>query len=344
MARGSSIHGFLPMSDTESQRSISATGTDGEPVNFYASTEFLDVVSKVYFPSQSCRIEDFDVEGKVFRLLTMDGWAPAQVPYFLDMHEALRSPERHSRRRKLRRLARVSHGMIGIEEFRSNTEWSKFLGAPTVVWSHFASWTEYLELLRKRRVLPDDQRRRRRLEELLGPLEFKVDDTKDDVLPTCFSWRMARDRSEGYSDIIFAREENRAFFYELRARGLLRASTLRANGQLLAIWLGVVYLQRWSGWVFAFNPEPSLAKYSLGRQLLFPMLEESYRAGDKEFDFSIGAEAYKLFFATHVRAVGLLGTPTIREQIEVHVKGLLKERPWMYQKAKALRNWLASVP
>ena len=130
----------------------------------------------------------------------------------------------------------------------------------------------------------------------------------------------------------------------LYARGLLRASTLRAGGQLLAVWLGAVYQQRWSGWVFAFNPKPAFNRFSLGRQLLYPMLQESHRAGHAEFDFSIGMEFYKLNFATHVRPMGLAGHPPVSERATTAVKQLLRTSPWCYEKAKAVRQWLAHSP
>jgi CelD/BcsL family acetyltransferase involved in cellulose biosynthesis len=232
-------------------------------------------------------------------------------------------------------LAGVGHATVTLEEFKSNDGWQNAFGAPTVLWKDFAAWADYLKLLRGRGVLVDDQRRRRRLQESVGLLEFRVDDLAEDVLPTCFMWKSARDLELGHVDA-FARDETRAFFHALRARGLLRASTLRGDGQLLAVWLGAVYRERWSGWVTAFNPEPSLAKYSLGRQLIYPMLEESYHAGHQEFDFSIGLEPYKLFFATHVRAVKNLGTPSVVERLRILAKDMLLDRRWMYGKAKAL--------
>ena len=72
---------------------------------------------------------------------------------------------------------------------------------------------------------------------------------------------------------------------------------------MLAVSLGAVHRRRWTGWVCAFNPDDGLHKYSPGRQLLHQMLESSYRAGHREFDFSIGMDAYKLDFATHVRPI-----------------------------------------
>lgn len=302
--------------------------------NLYTSPDFLEVVARVYYPSQPWRLAEYEIEGQVFRLLTV-GDEPVVDQLFLDMHEPVLAtaggvPE------PVRWLPEVSHGIVPIDEFREDGAWERFDGAPTVMWGDFETWDDYLALLRKRRVLKDDQRRRRRLEELQGSLEFRADDPADDVLPSCFQWKSARDRAVNRKEI-FARPQNREFIHELHGRGLLQASTLRAGGRLMAIYLGSIFEGRWYGWVIASNGDEALGKYSLGRQILYPLLEESYRAGHAEFDFSIGFEPYKLFFATHARAMATLGTPPLAQRIETRVKTRLEATPWLYDKAKAAR-------
>ena len=288
--------------------------TGGEPSNLYATREFLELLAECFFPARSCRVEDYIVDGEVFRLLSVDGRPLTTAPW-VDMHEPLvgwqqdRSPPQ-----PLRRLPKVSHGIVPIDDFRTDPSWQGWSGGPTVFWRDFPQWSDYLNLLRSRRVLADDQRRRRRLDESLGGLQYTANDVADDVLATCFAWKSARDRELG-RNVLFARDENQAFFRALQRRGLMRASTLRGKGQLLAMWLGWVYQGRWSGWVTAYNPDPAFGKYSLGRQIIYPMLEESYRAGHQEFDFSIGMEPYKLFFATHARTIAIRGRPLLKERL-----------------------------
>lgn len=313
------------------------------PVNIYTSPEFLDVIATVYFAGRPCRVQDHVVAGQVYRLLVVDGLGPALNQTFIDLHEPLGPATRPSKLPTLPRLAGACQPLLPMAVFRERPGWEEEMGAPTIVWREFGTWDDYLQVLRKRRVLAEDMRRGRRLEGILGPMSFEVDDTADDVLPTCCAWKSARDLELGRPDL-FAVEANRHFFPELRARGLLRASTLRAGGQLLAVWLGVVYQQRWSGWVFAFNPKPAFNRFSLGRQLLYPMLQESHRAGHAEFDFSIGMEFYKLNFATHVRPMGLAGTPPVAERAATTVKQWLRTSPWCYEKAKAVHHWFRHAP
>jgi hypothetical protein len=314
-------------------------GQAGQPGNLYASRGFLDVIAQVYFPGKTCRIEDYGLGSDVFRLLTVDGEGPVVRQTFLDIHEPLRNRSTSRPRCRLRRLEGASHSIISVDEYKGGQHPPDFFGAPTVLWSGFAKWDDYLDLLRRRRVLADDQRRKRRLEEAIGPLEFRADDQDEDVLTTCFAWKSARDQESSRPDL-FSVEANRRFFHEMRARGLLRVSTLRAGGTLLAVWLGAVHQRRWTGWVFAFNNDAALAKYSLGRQLLHFMLEESFRDGHEEFDFSIGMEPYKLYFATHVRVVTTLGSPPLGQRFRAAAKTALAHAPWLYARVRALKQRL----
>ena len=318
------------------------------PVNIYTDPGYLDALAEVYFDGRDCQVRDHVVGGAVYRLLVVEGVGPVTRQTFLDLHEPLGAAARGARGlARLPRLAGTALDAMTLEACRQRPGWEDALGAPTILWSGFAAWSDYLQLLRTRKVAAEDQRRGRRLRDLLGELEFRVDDRAADVLPTCYAWKSARDLELGRPDL-FATDANRRFFPALRARGLLRASTLRASpqagGGLLAVWLGAVYRGRWSGWIFSFNPDPAYAKFSPGRQLLYPMLEESHRSGHAEFDFSIGMEAYKLHFATHVRPIGLAGAPPPAERLAVAMRDCLRHSPWCYRQARALRHWLVAAP
>ena len=324
--------------------------------NLYTQAEFIAVLGEVFHPGRTCRPADVAVGREVYRLPWVEGRGPVADTTFVDYHEPVGRlgaaarwglrPE-DARTRHLHRLPRLRHacrGLVTVDDWRARIRAETVLGAPVVLWQGFAQWEDYLALLRKRRVLAEDQRRRRRLEALVGPLRFAVDDPGADVLPTCFDWKSARDRAACRADL-FATDAHRRFFERLRAHGLLRASTLRAgDGRLLSVWLGAVHEGRWSGWVFAFNPDPALARCSPGRQLLYAMLEEGWRAGHREFDFSIGLEPYKLSFATHVRALGTAGRLPAGERLAALARRLLAGRPQMLQTLRALRRPWRSHP
>lgn len=310
------------------------------PNCLYSDPAFVDVVASVYHPGRACRLRDYAIGGDVFRLIEVDGAGPVVAQTFIDFHRSIaRRPAHGPRLATLPRLPGAALGLQRLDEFRRQPGSEASEGAPTVLWQGFATWEDYLALLQSRRMLSEDRRRGRRLGEAVGELEFRVHDDAPDVLPTCFDWKSGRDLSLGRPDL-FADPRHGRFFRELGARGMLRASTLRGGGRLLAIWLGAVHGARWSGWVFAFNPAPELTRFSPGRQLLYPMLEESWRSGHEEFDFSIGLEPYKLNFATHVRPIGLAGSPAPMQRAAQAARTLLARYPGLYDKARALRRCL----
>jgi hypothetical protein len=315
----------------------------------YTHPDFIAALGETYHPGRGCGTVDVAVGRAVYRLPWIEGLGLQAQATFVDYHEpvarlgplpSLLPWPRGPGGRPLRRLWRLECAALGpvqLDPTHPGAPPPCPLGAPLVQWAGFPAWEDYLALLRARRVLAEDQRRRRRLEELAGPLHFNADDTATDVLPTCMAWKSGRDREAG-RPALFDVEAHRRFFHRLRERGLLRASTLRGGGALLSVWLGSVHGGCWSGWVFTFNPEPALARCSPGRQLLYPMLHESWRAGHREFDFSIGLEPYKLSFATHVRPIVTAGLPPPRALPGALARRLLRRHPRALQALRALRG------
>jgi hypothetical protein len=316
--------------------------------NLYTSQAYLDVVIRTYYAGRSCEPAHFRLEDRVFRLLAKRGlWGtlgprPLPTTPFLDMHEPVPDGQVAGPSHRLTWLARVSHGMVPADEFQARALADDFMAAPTVLWQGFPAWNDYLAFLRGRSSLvKDDQRRMRRLDETLGRVEFAVDDDREDVLSTCFRWK-SQQMVETLGLDAFADERNRRFFRELRAAGLLNASTLRAGDRLLAAWLGAIHDGRWYGWIFTYDRDPALRRLSLGRLLLYRMLEESHRRGHREFDFSIGDEPYKWFFATHARMIAPLGTPPLHLRVRRVGVTTLKALPWLERRVRSLRDWSRS--
>ena len=316
--------------------------SQGASTTLFTDPEFLDVVASTYFPGQQARPDDYKVAGQVFRLLTVQGHGPLTKQTFIDMHEPLHPATPGLQLPALRRLECVAQAAVPLAAWAAEPGAPQRLGAPTLIWSTVSSWDDFAGSLRTRHFFVEDQRHGRQLKALLGEPEYRDDDTGADVLPTCMAWKSARDR-EARRPELFAVQANRQFFAALRSHGLLRASTLRAGGALLAVSLGALHQGRCSGWVFAFNPDRSLRKYSLGRRLLIEMLASSCRAGHREFDLSIGLEPYKLDLATHVRPIGPIGAPPVAVRLADAGRTLLHRLPWCAGPARALKGWLQTT-
>jgi CelD/BcsL family acetyltransferase involved in cellulose biosynthesis len=287
-------------------------------MNFYASEGYLSALAEVFFRGQRTRVVDVQVGESVLRLLEVDGKRLMTNALFLDYHEALSSEEITAPARSHAFVDPVSQGVIELSRWDPSA-FPGFALAPFIDWSMFPTWDDYRAFIvaRQRGIVKDRERRRRRLAEEIGDLVFRVDDAQDDVIELARKWKSEQLRSTGQRDY-FADPATIECLQVLRGKGLLTASTLRGAGRLLSVWIGFIYNGVWSGWVFTYDPE--LARYSVGHQLLAEMLEESHRRKHREFDFSVGAESYKLPYATHGRLLGPLGRTPVLRQIYTRVK------------------------
>jgi CelD/BcsL family acetyltransferase involved in cellulose biosynthesis len=294
-------------------------------MNFYASRDFLDAAAAVHCKGQHTAIEDVAIGSEVLRLLIADG-RPVTTLRFLDVHQPLAAqeitrPQAGKTLRKARFARHVVRGVIPCSDGKPEAGPNHDL-APFVDWSGFASFEAYKQGLQTRHkgLVKDRERRGRSLASHHGALTFTVDDTAEDVLPLAQRWKREQLRATGHTDY-FATPEAIDFFAALRARGVLVTSTLRTGGRLAAVWIGFIHDRVWSGWVFTYDP--AFKKYSAGHQLLSYMLEESFRRGHREFDFSEGGEDYKMLYATHARLLGDIGRPPLRRSLITFAKAAL---------------------
>jgi hypothetical protein len=310
-------------------------------MNFYASPGYLGAVAATYFGGRDAQLEDVRVGDARLRLLVLDNGRVITDAMFLDYHEPLGSQVAERPRRSASDAKSVVQGTIDIEAWEPGVQPGLDL-APFVDWSAFSSFANYQAhvLARGRGLVRERERRGRRLAEHMGALVFTADDTGDDVLAFARRWKSEQLRASGLRDY-FADGKAMALLQNLQRRGLLTMSTLRGGGRIAAAWIGFIHDGVWSGWVFAFNP--ALRKYSAGHQLLRAMLEESFHRIHREFDFSTGAEEYKMLYATHGRVLGPLGRPPLAQRVLARAKDVARRRaPALYDAARTLRGTLAA--
>ena len=284
-------------------------------MNFYSSTEYLDAVSDVYFPARRTSVQDVSIGNTALRLLVVDERQVITDSPFLDYHQPLQDLDIRIPTRPHVYAERVVKNVI------NSTEWdaealNRYLPAPFIKWSNFSNYDDYLRYVKSRSkgALREENRLKRRLSENVGKLEFSFDDTREDVLETALRWKSAQFVRTGLKDI-FKEQQNVKFLKTLRNRRLLKSSTLRASDRLLSVMLGFEHEGTCSGWIFTYNPDPSLRRYSIGRQMLHHMLTESFHRGHNEFDFSIGAQDYKFLYSTHIRLLSGVGRVPLRKRI-----------------------------
>lgn len=167
--------------------------------------------------------------------------------------------------------------------------------APSPVLSLPASFEEF-ETSLKKKLRADLRRQSKRLEEVLGPLEFRVvTDRKEAeaLLPSLFEMHDRRWLESGVP-ASFADARARTFYYrmvsDLWDQGL-HLSILSAGDRVAACHLGMI----WSGYLLYFKPtfDPELRNYSPGKLHLRLLLAHAIERGLRGVDFLQGSEGYK---------------------------------------------------
>lgn len=322
-------------------------------MNIYSDDRFSAALGAAYYPHQVLNSTQFYLGDRVWKLparqgqknIVLDPFASAFIDFYepdeSDGFEVEALPN-------VGYLPKVSHGMVTVAQwFEENLEQS-YQAAPTILWNTFSSWEMFVKHVQQRRsnVFSDSRRRRRKLEKEVGELTFVFDDRRAETRETCMRWKSAQYQRSRCTDH-FASAEHIRFFEELAERDLLRVSSLSAGDQLLAVHLGAFADDRLYWWVPAYDE--TYAAYSPGRLMLELILEASFQQGHREFDFLIGDESYKWYYATHTRLIGDLGEPPLslrlnwaaeaaKETGKSIVKHGLKPFPGLLNSLKSMRR------
>jgi hypothetical protein len=290
-------------------------------MNIFSTDAYLTTLAEVYFPGKPHSIELYRCEGKVFRLLSVDGqiistWA------FLDFVQPLDSAEGPAQ--ELGYLPKAVLRTTRAEDRPAVGEAPEVLPSPFVDWKLFATWADFENVVKARigNLFPDSRRKRKKLERDLGPVRFVFDDERPEVFERCVRWKSSQYVATGLKDM-FADPLNVEMFRQLHQKKVVVVSSLSAGDTLVAVHFGGLADNRHYWWVPAYDPAQS--KYSPGRLMLEAILEESYRAKHSEFDFLIGDEAYKWHYATHNREVGGLGTTPLKLRLRKEAKKQIKQ-------------------
>lgn len=311
-------------------------------MNFYASRGYLEAAAAVYFKDRQTAIENVRIGDDVLRLLVVDGKNVVTRLQFLDVHQPLRADEIEGDVRRGRYARFVVRGTIAASAWNPAAHPDMDL-APYIDWTEFSGFDDFKAQLleRQRGLVRDRERRGRSLASKYGELTFTVDDRAEDVFRLARDWKRRQLIETGHPDY-FADPLTMVFLHTLQDRGLLTCSTLRAGGRLVSVWIGFIHDGVWSGWVFTYDPE--FKKYSAGHQLLIRMLEESCRLGHREFDFSDGAHDYKMFYATHGRLLGDIGTPPLARAVTAYAKNALRSTsPALFEKLRGTKRALSAA-
>ncbi len=304
-------------------------------MNFYSSDEFCNAFAAAYFPEETVENQWFELNGQYWKIPIVNQTTPiTELPFqskMLDFYEAFDKDELPdtSAIKSLKYLPKVCQRCITAEDWISGDLEAQYEPAPTIMWEDFADWDAFIQHVKQRKskkFWKDSNRRRRKLEEEVGPLEFILGDDRPEILATCMAWKSEQYRNSGEFDD-FAHEEHIRLFQELADRGLLMVSSLSSAQGPIAIDLNLYYEGRLYSWIASYDR--AYSTYAPGRLLLLEALEESFKRGHKEFDFLIGNEPYKWIYATHARLISSLGQTPLK----------LQAKEWVTSSVKPFVRW-----
>ena len=281
-------------------------------MNYFSGDTFCEAFAAAYFPEQTVKPTLFKHRDSLWKIPAVDGIKPiSDFPFqssYVDFFEPCTTADdsQQNSASSIKFIPRASHGLITADEWHDRELEEIYEPAPTIVWDNFASWDAFVKHVRAKRsnMFSDSRRRCRKLSKEVGPVEFIYDDRRASVLEACMRWKSEQYRRSGFIDT-FSFEEHIQFFKEMAQRGVIVVSSLNCGDQLIAAEIDIFANNRLGLWVPAYDPEYS--RYAPGRLLLLFVIEESFKRDHSEFDFLIGNETYKWYYATHARLIGEIG-------------------------------------
>lgn len=307
-------------------------------MDFFASDAFLTALAKDYYGSNHVDIGMYDVPGGQVRLAAVDGGKVLTTGPFYDYVK----PDScvGTSRGAISYLPKLVSSVIPLPDAEpaQSVPSTSQEPAPLVVWERFATWDDYLSLIRKRSsgLLRNQRRRFARMSEEHGEPTFIFNNSDIEALNQCVTWKVQQ--YEGGHETL---EDVRALrmLRSLFEDGHLVMSTLQLGDRYIAVQAGFLWQEDYLALIPAYDP--AFAKFGIGKELLLRMLEYGYHHGHKSFDFLQGAEPYKWDFATHVQLIESVGRPPLvrhsREVAERFVKQrLLAMSPGLFFRIKRL--------
>jgi hypothetical protein len=311
-------------------------------MNLFSSDVYLNAVADIYFPGRARAVEIFRTGGKYFRLLVLDNREVITTWPFLDYVEPLEEPPGEVSKE----LAYIPNAVLEIVPAdgrpvaggKADVE-----PAPFIHWGQFSDWSGFEARVASRRknLKRESLRKQRGLQNTFGALSIVLSDPRPEVFDQCIQWKSAQYVRTGLRNM-FANPDHVRFFRELHRKELVIVSSISAGGRLLAVHFGALADRAFYSWVAAYDPQHST--YSPGALLLEALLFESWRRKDVEFNFLIGDQEYKWFYATHNRVIGPLGsaplTVRLAKAAKRPVRKLLSNSPQLLLLARKLMRRL----
>lgn len=315
-------------------------------MSVFSSDRFLETVKKTYFDSDQAKIGLANVDGKRYKTLIIEGDRPVTAIPFMDYIEPLSESVSAGDLREISspRIRKVvlAEGELGSSEstqeliasFQNQGTAKHPKGynpgaviSPTIRLDRIEDFTTYQGVCRKRNSRAFSKRTGKKLYKLETEdhkieLCFRVDDArKRDVLSSLLHWK---EQQYLRTDVpnLFAIASHRQFMENLLASDLLVLSAVFLGGKPIAAHAGFIEDNAFYYLLPGYDME--YRQGAAGLFLMEYMIEQSHAEGLGEFDFLLGDEEYKFYYADYFRIVGMAGKPDQWQALCANGKQALK--------------------
>ena len=308
----------------------------------FSSDAFLSALADAYFPGAKPRV--VECEGLQYRALVTRSGKPVSgfypFPFYIEpLSEPFDGPVLAVPH--LREVVVATTLADQPSPVRRAEPW------PFVDLRAFASWDEMRAACRPPVGLSSPRRVEQKVRQFareVGEVELTLEDHDEADFETLLRWKSAHyDRT--WRSHRMSVPQNLDFYRELRRRGLFKVFALRAGGRLAAGKIGLRMGGRslWRVTVY----DPALRRYSPGSILDLLSVKACLEAGDLDYDYLMGDEAYKFTYATHIRWVGHVGAEPRRERWartgRTRVARVVTRSPGLYRQLREVERRVLNI-
>lgn len=292
-------------------------------MDFFASDAFLTALARDYYRAKKVDVKTYELPGMQVRLAVVNESKVLTTGPFYDYVKAF--PVNGKAQAGVGYIPKLVTSRIALED-ENPAAAVPLTGqepAPFVLWERFATWEEYLALVRKRskNLLPARRRKLRRTTEAFGAPAFTFDNPDVKALNLCVEWKI--EQYEGGHETL--EDPNALAMLEgLFKDGHLILSTLEVSGSYVAVHAGFLWQGEYMDLLSAYDP--AFAQYGVGREILVRMLEYSYNQGHTSFSFLQGGESYKWDYATHVYLIESYGQPPLAHRTSKALERIVRQQ------------------
>lgn len=328
-------------------------------MSVFSSDAFLETVKDTYFSNDTAQIGIATIAGLRYKTLLVDGGKPVSAIPFMDYicplpqnatPDTALSEVASSRIRKVvlteGELKSAEHTEYLVSSLKASTTSRHPEGfhpgaviSPAIRLSRIDDFETYKSECRQRASRTFSKRALKKLHKLESEsaaieVVFEVDTPRQKmVLKDLLTWK---EQQYIRTDVpnLFAVEAHRRFLENLLERGVLVLSAVFLGGKTIAAHAGFIH----DGTFYYVLPSYD-SEYRNGAPGLFLMeymIEQSHAKGLAEFDFLLGDEPYKFYYADYYRIVGMAGEADQWECLRRNSKEWLKKVLFKNEKVKGV--------